>query len=292
VPKGPSPTWPPREHLEFGDPGGFPILYCHGTPGSAVECTFVDAAARRYALRLIAPDRPGYGWANPALDLSHAQWGRNAAQFLAHLGIERYGVLGVSGGGPNALALAAAEANRIAALTLVCALGPFTEPELAQSASAFARWMLGRARRHLNALDWMALRPLAAIGRALPLAAVAFMRLYNSPTDRPTLSQPEIKRLLARNLVRAFRQGSAGVKRDLCLMLKPWDFPLADVTVGVKLWHGLDDALLLPDHSRWLARHLPHAELQLIEGEGHFSLPIGHADMILRELAERCRRNR
>jgi pimeloyl-ACP methyl ester carboxylesterase len=276
------------KHLEFGDPDGFPILYCHGTPGSAEECSFADAAARQYRLRLIAPDRPGYGWADPAPDMSYSAWAKATARFLGELGIERYGVLGVSGGGPNALALAVADANRIAAVSLVCPLGPFAEPELAGSAGAFARWMLGRARRNLSMLDWMALRPLASMGRARPLAAVAFMRLYNSPIDRRTLARPEVERLLARNLRRAFRQGSAGVKRDFGLMLNPWDFPLADVIANVKLWHGLNDGLLLPEHSQWLAHHLPHADLELVEAEGHFSLPFGRADTILRELAERC----
>lgn len=276
------------KYLEFGDPEGFPVLYCHGTPGSAEECAFADAAARQYRLRLIAPDRPGYGWTRPAFDLSYAEWGKTAAAFLKERGVARYGVLGVSGGGPNALALAAAGAEHIAAVSLVCPLGPFAEAELAASAGALARWMRAGAQHNLNVLDWIALRPLASMGSVLPFGALAFMRLFNGPIDRRTLARPEVERLLTRNLGRAFRQGSAGVKRDLFLMSKPWDFSLADVGVRVKLWHGQEDGLLLPEHSRWLARHLPHAELELVEAEGHFSLPFGRADMILRELGDRC----
>jgi pimeloyl-ACP methyl ester carboxylesterase len=94
--------------------------------------------------------------------------------------------------------------------------------------------------------------------------------------------------LLARNVQRACRQGSAGVKRDLYFMSRYWDFPLAEVTAVVKLMHGLDDHLLHPRHSQWLASHLPRAELTLVEHEGHFSLPIDHADTILEDLAKRC----
>lgn len=275
--------------LEFGDPAGFPILYCHGTPGSSEECVFADAAAKRHHLRLIAPDRPGYGHTPPAQKLSYAEWGLSAAQLMAARGTTRYGVLGVSGGAPNALALAAADASHIAAVTLVSALGPFVEPTLAKSASIVARSMRAGAAGNLNGLDWMVLRPLAAIGRALPLAAQTFMRLHNARPDRRVLARPEIKQLLTRTLNRAFDQGSAGVKRDLRLMVVPWDFQLGAVTVNVTLWHGLADSLLTSAHSQWLATHLPHAELKLVEGEGHFSLPFDHADTILGELAQRCR---
>lgn len=282
---------PNESHLEFGDPDGFPILYCHGTPGSAAECAFADTAARKHHLRLIAPDRPGYGDTPPALAMSYAECAQSSARFLNTLGITRYGVLGVSGGAPIALALAAADPAHIAGVTLVSALGPFAEPELAKSAGLLARLMRAGATRNLGALDRMVLSPLATIGRAIPLAAQAFMQLHHAAPDRRCLGRPEIKHLLALSLNRAFNQGSAGVKRDFRLMVKPWEIPLTEINTPVKLWHGLADGLLSAAHSQWLAQHLPHADLELVEGEGHFSLPFDHADRILRELAERCPRN-
>ncbi len=189
--------------------------------------------------------------------MSHSAWALGMIRMLDEFGIARYGLLGVSGGGPSALALAAVDARRVAAVSLVCTLGPVTEPELARASGAFARWTLERARHHLNALDWLVLRPLAAIGHAIPSAALTFMGLYHSRAE--------------------------------LLMLTPWDFALPDVLAPVKLWRGIDDGLLLPEHSRWLARRLPAAELVLVDGAGHFSLPIDHHGAILGDLAERCR---
>lgn len=274
--------------LEFGDAAGFPILYCHGTPGSAAECGFADAAARKHRLRLIALDRPGYGWAAPARAISHGAWAHRAARYLGELGIERYGVLAVSGGAPSALALAAQDVSGVVAISLVCPLGPYVEPELAQSTGAFARWLLAMARRRMHALDWLALRPLAAAARGVPPVGLAVMRLCNARVDQRTLARPDVARLLHGNLRRAFHQGSAGIMRDLLLMLRPWDFRLGDIAAQVKLWHGLDDGLLLPEHARWLADRLAHAELELVEAEGHFSLPFGRAERVLRDLAARC----
>jgi len=274
--------------LEFGDPDGFPVLYCHGTPGSAAECGFADDAARQHGLRLISLDRPGYGWAAPAGEMSHGAWANRAAHYRRRLGIARYGVLAVSGGAPSALALAAKDASGVAAVSLVCPLGPYVEPELAQSTGAFARWILLMARRRMRALDRLALRPLAAAARSAPTVGLAVMRMSNAPVDRRTLARPDVARMLHSNLRRAFHQGSAGIMRDLLLMLRPWDFRLGDIAAQVKLWHGLDDGLLLPEHARWLADRLTHAELELVAAEGHFSLPFGRAERVLRDLAARC----
>jgi pimeloyl-ACP methyl ester carboxylesterase len=276
-------------YLEFGDANGFPVVYCHGTPGSALEAALVDAAARECRLRLIAPDRPGYGWAPAAFEMGYAAWGEATACLLDELGIERYGLLAVSGGTPNALALASVDGHRITAISLASALGPLVEPELARSASGYVRWMARQAARDLGTLDRLALRPVAALGRALPLAVIAFIRLHNTAPDRRILGRPDIQRVFARNIQRACRQGSAGAKRDLSLMVRAWDFTPADIANGVKLWHGLDDGLLFPEHGRWLEHHLPEAYLTLVEGEGHFSLPIVHAATILKDMAERCR---
>lgn len=275
-------------HCEFGDARGFPVLYCHGTPGSAEECGFAHAAALEHHLRLIALDRPGYGRAAAAPGMTHAAWARHAVRVLAGLGIEHYAVLAVSGGTPAALAIAATDSRHVRAVGLVCPLGPYCEPQLAQATAAFARWLADMAGKHLHALDWLALRPFAATARILPQAVLALLRMSSARADRRTLARPEVASLLAGNLRRAFRQGSAGVAGDLLRMPQPWDFRLADVVAPVRIWHGTDDALLRLEHARWLAARLPDAELELLAGEGHISLPFGHAEAILGDLAARC----
>ena len=46
---------------EYGDIGGLPVLALHGTPGSRLMFALADRAARDRGIRLIAPERPGYG---------------------------------------------------------------------------------------------------------------------------------------------------------------------------------------------------------------------------------------
>ena len=275
-------------YSEYGDPQGLPVLYCHGTPGSSVECELAEQSARRHGLRLIAPDRPGYGETDAAYEMGHAAWAQVVMQLLQRLGIERYAVLGISGGGPNALALAAADVERVVALSLVCALGPTALPDVARATHPFVQWLLRRVQRTPRWLDWLMLRPVAAIGHALPRLAVAGMRLYNGRADRPCLSRPAVVELLTKNMRRAFQQGSAGGARDLRLMITPWDFSLERIALPVRLWHGTADELLLPEHSRWIAAHLAHAELQRVPGAAHFSLPFDHIEAIMDDLAARA----
>jgi len=275
-------------YCEFGDPQGFPVLYCHGTPGSSVECALVEQSACRHGLRFIAPDRPGYGDTEAAHEMGYAAWAQAVMQLLRQLGIERYAVLGISGGGPNALALAAADVERIVALSLVCPLGPTALPELVRATHPFVQWLLRRMQHTPRWLDWFMLKPVAAIGRMMPRLSVACMRLYNGRADRQCLSRPAVVDLLSKNMRRAFQQGSAGGARDLRLMITPWDFSLERIALPVRLWHGTADELLSPEHSRWIDDHLTHAELQLVPGAGHFSLPFDHIEEIMEDLAGRC----
>ena len=90
-------------YAEFGDPHGLPVLAIHGTPGSRFMFGLTDKAARERGLRVIAPDRPGYGHSdyrrNPSLM-------RSAEDFIAladTLELEQLAVIGVSGGGPHAI---------------------------------------------------------------------------------------------------------------------------------------------------------------------------------------------
>ena len=52
-------------YAECGDPGGVPVLFFHGTPGSGLLGALWDDAARQRDLRLLALDRPGYGRSDP-----------------------------------------------------------------------------------------------------------------------------------------------------------------------------------------------------------------------------------
>ena len=48
-------------YAEYGDPKGMPLLFFHGTPGSRLRLSHIDPLARDLGVRVVAPERPGFG---------------------------------------------------------------------------------------------------------------------------------------------------------------------------------------------------------------------------------------
>jgi pimeloyl-ACP methyl ester carboxylesterase len=112
---------------EYGDPAGLPVLALHGTPGSRLMFALSDGAARERGLRLIAPDRPGYGLSDHRICESLAQSAEDVAAVADAYGLNRFAIIGVSGGSPFAVAAAAANADRVVLLALVGPVGPIAD---------------------------------------------------------------------------------------------------------------------------------------------------------------------
>ncbi len=118
-------------YCEYGDPGGTPVFYFHGTPGSRYEPAYGDRAAKEYGYRIIALDRPGIGRSEYVRKRSLQDWPLDVEEIAKLLGIERFGVIGVSGGGPYALACCYAIPDRIEFSVLMGSWAPVSaEPEL------------------------------------------------------------------------------------------------------------------------------------------------------------------
>ena len=91
-------------YAEFGDPRGATVLALHGTPGSRLMFALTDRAARARGLRIVAPERPGYGLSDFRRTTSLAQTAEDMTAFADALGLDRLAMIGVSGGGPFAVA--------------------------------------------------------------------------------------------------------------------------------------------------------------------------------------------
>ena len=94
-------------YTEFGDPLGIPLCAFHGTPGSRFMFRLVHETARRLGLRIIAPDRPGFGLSDYQENRTLADWADDVRALADKLGLARFGVAGISGGGPYVAACAA-----------------------------------------------------------------------------------------------------------------------------------------------------------------------------------------
>jgi len=270
---------------EFGDPQGLPLFYFHGFPASRLEAKLIEAAAVRNGIRVIAPDRPGYGNSDFQPGRRLLDWPCDVEAVADRLSIDRFMVLGASGGGPYALACAHAIAPRLHAVGLVCGLGPVYEPWARSAMPWPARLGFGTARRSKSLLrlvyggltTWVIKQRPETLRRLLTSSA--------PEADSSVLRQPEISQILFDSAREALRQGPEGALWDFIAYAHPWGFKPQDIRPHVQLWHGEADALVPAAHGRYFATTLPNAAAKFLPGEGHFSLPIKHMDRILRGLA-------
>ncbi|MFC9995420.1 alpha/beta fold hydrolase [Nocardia sp. NPDC127526] len=271
---------------ECGDWEGHPVLAFHGAPGSHVEAAaFAEAAAVAAGVRLIAIDRPGIGLSGMATRRRVIDWADTVAEVADGFGLDRFAVLGASGGGPYAMACARRIPDRVSSAVLVSSPAPFDErsgdANVDGSKPAGGLMILRR-------FPFLA-RPVSARMAAVTRKPRGLMALIArmSPTDRARIADDEeLLGKIADNVHMAFAQGSRGVAADMqALFGRPWGFDPADITVPVHIWHGDDDANVPVADARRLADALPNRRLDIIPGTGHL-LFVDHAAAILDSIAD------
>jgi pimeloyl-ACP methyl ester carboxylesterase len=149
--------------LEVGQAAGVPVFHFHGSGSSRLEAVLVADAAKKAGVRLIALDRPGVGQSDPCDRDRLLDWPEQVVEVADALKIQKFAVLGMSAGGPYALACAAAIPHRLTACALICAVAP---PELIRRAAPlWMRLIWHSAQRFPDHL-----RRLSAYGRPEPAA--------------------------------------------------------------------------------------------------------------------------
>jgi pimeloyl-ACP methyl ester carboxylesterase len=255
-------------YAQYGAPGGEPVIYFHGHPGSRLEARLAQHAAAAAGVSVIAIDRPGYGLSDFQKGRAVTDWPADVAEAADLLGIGRFSVAGASGGGPYALACAWRMPDRVIRAAVLSGVGPFrvrgiTKGMRWQNKVGFglgARWpaLAGTMSRSMQ--RGVTTRPeqtIEALARAM------------SAVDAAIVRRPEVRRLLIADLTEAFRHGSDGAAWDIVLLGRPWGFPLREISTEVHLWQGEADTLVPPAMGRYLASQLPNCHTRMLPGEGH-----------------------
>ena len=256
-------------YSELGDPKGTPVLAFHGTPGSRLQLADAHEAAAAGGVRLVLPDRPGYGLSSWSPRRRLRDWAGDVEALADHLGLDRFAVVGVSGGGPHALACAAILGQRVTAVGVVSGVGPVADPELAATLPPAAR-VLWRLRRLVRPLLVGVISVALAAWRRAPRLALRLVRPGLPASDAEIVSRPEVRRhLLAEASVVPSPTTARAAAQDLVLFGSRWGLPLERIEQHVVLWHGDADNTVPIVQARHLARALPHAMLHEHPGEGH-----------------------
>jgi pimeloyl-ACP methyl ester carboxylesterase len=112
-------------YTDIGASGGPVLMSFHGAPSSRLDTTMFEDALTGLDVRVVSADRPGYGGSSPQPGRHREDWPSDVAALADQLGVERFAVMGVSGGGPYAVACSALLQDRVASAAIVCGVTDF-----------------------------------------------------------------------------------------------------------------------------------------------------------------------
>ncbi|KAK2882581.1 hypothetical protein FQN49_000193 [Arthroderma sp. PD_2] len=251
-------------YTEYGNPTGYPLLYFHGWPSSRLEGYAADSVARRHGLRIIAPDRPGFGISTFQPNRRITDWPNDIQDLTRHLKLSRFAILGGSGGGPYAVACAHALPHEsLSAVGVLAGAGPWVAgtqdvPMVSRmmgvAANSCPGIFTGISNMLVGSLRWVSTT--GYVTRWLD-RWIESMRKEddNTPTQegRETVLQMAFE---------GFAQGAGGFVHEAQLLSKDWGFRFEDVKYDkVRIWHGTKDANSPIRLTRYMAERLPHCEL-------------------------------
>lgn len=257
-------------YRDYGAADGRPVLGLHGTPGSHFKFAAADEPARALGLRIIGIDRWGYGGTSRHPVPSFAAFASDCADVLEQLGIVRAAVLGISGGGPFACAVAGGLADRIACTALVSPVGPIVEAGLTSRALGPIHAIAFRILPRVPSIASVMFAPFRVLARASPSSAVALAAMRAVGADRATMRDPEFRRALGATFAAGLQCGTQGPAIDLALFGRAWDVRPQDIRCPTRIWIGREDRNVPVVAAVRLGRMVPGCETTLVERAGHY----------------------
>jgi pimeloyl-ACP methyl ester carboxylesterase len=255
---------------EYGDLSGRPVLFFPGTPSGRLFHHPDESIALSLGARIITIDRPGFGLSDFQPGRSLLDWPADVVQLVDALGIHRFSVVGISGGGPYVAACVFEIPQRLATACIVSGVGPLDWPGATAGLPRARR--LGAALathtpRLVRPFLWLASNPRRNAERFFDQISA-----QSAPVDREILARPEVREMLIENWVESNRRGLRGYAQEAVIFCRPWGFPLGDLTMQVQLWQGTADAVTPSNIVRRVKQAIPDCQARFLRDEGHFLL--------------------
>jgi pimeloyl-ACP methyl ester carboxylesterase len=231
---------------EWGVPGGRPLFVLHGAPGSRY-LRHIGGVYERQRARVITYDRPGYGQSTRRPGLRVADAAEDVALLADRLGIDEFAVLGISAGGPRALAVAALMPDRVTRCATELGVGDYTAPDLdffaGMSDEDVREW-----KDSERGEAWL-------VEHAYP----ELVTWLDSPDPLPGVSG-ELREMLLRALRESVANGPAGYVDDSLSLVSPWGFTLDQVKAPTLVLAATEDESVPRRHAEWLVARIRDAE--------------------------------
>lgn len=266
---------------QFGDPSGHPLIFAHGGPGSRLEGLFFAGEAARFGFRFICTDRPGMGRSDYQNGRKVSDYAKDIGSLADELGLDRFAVMGWSGGGPPTLAAACLLADRVSLAVSLAGFAPIDFPGALEMLDKADSTAINLAHKS----PWLYrtfFKAFGAFEKYMPHSYLAAALKSVGPADREILEDPTVQAIFIADSQEAVFQGSRGLATDAAIEYElDWGFKIADIPGPVHIFQGDQDNMVPLGLSRHAAETIPGGVLHLLPGKGHF-FPVDHAEEIFR----------
>lgn len=308
-------------YASYGSPTGHTLLYFHGFPSSRLEAYALSSLASQHKIHILSLDRPGFGLSTPDSSRTITSWPTDVQEFTSALEIEKFAILGVSGGGPYALACAEQlPKEKLSAVGVLAGaaiwdrgvrtkgvpwyvrlvyLGAHYWPGALRVVSAtlvgVARWVMTRkwVEGKIDGLLEKASKEKA--GKEKKEDSEDGVLISKTEGEEgselpPVRSTAQRREGLMGLFFEGFAQGAAELVREAKLLSQDWGFRFEDIGFDrVLIWHGSKDINAPVERIRSMAEQIPHCVLKEFD-ENHFGMG-HHLEEVFDELVAEIERN-
>lgn len=275
---------------EFGDFEGIPILYFHGHKSSRLEPKMYDLNVLQNKCRLIAIDRPGFGLSDFKIGNKLLDWPDDIVELTKNLNIDKFAVLGGSGGGPYVCACAFKIPQRLTACGIVSGLGPIEFGT--EGMNKNNRRELSMARKYPKLLEKIYKLQVRFVkklqGKTIEEIAKTFQKRQGDlpEPDKKLFEDTEKLSLFVELMSEPLRQGINGIVHEAKLFANYWGFDLREISseLPVFLWHGELDNSVPVRMARMVCKSIPNCKGKFFPNEAHLSTAVNHFNEIIETL--------
>jgi pimeloyl-ACP methyl ester carboxylesterase len=273
-------------YAEYGCEKGYPLMFMHGYPSCRLEASAVDHIVRRRGIRMIAPERPGFGLSTVQPNRRIMDWPCDVQALARHLRLSRFAVMGGSGGGPYALACALGlPQDMVSAVGVFAGAGNWEAgahhmPWIYRASMLAAEHWPAGLRGSLTAMMWM-LRN----GLNTQMATRRIDYYLQNDQDQHSKSIETRRAELVRILFEPFAQGAGPAVYEARLLSQAWDIEFGDITYNnLHIWHAEKDWNSPLPMTEFYVRQLSNnPSFKVYERDTHFTIH-RHLDGVLSEL--------
>ncbi len=257
-------------YAEYGSPNGTPVFYFTGGNSSRLEGEWFNNAAKKKNVRLIVPDRPGFGLSTFQPNRKLLDWPNDVLELANALSIDSFSIFGLSGGGPHVLATVYKIPEKIKKVAVISGTAP---PEMQDKFNGM--WppvkLIFLTAKHLPVVNRFLLKQMSGFYSNEEQMMKRMKQALPIPDVELIERNPEVIKIFANATKESHRNGIEGDAWEWHLYVNEWGFQISDINREIKLWYGLYDQQVPIGMGRYFASVLPKASLVEVENGGHFS---------------------